>query len=130
MLYSRFSVVVYFMHSISTVYMPIPTSHFVPTPLLPLVPIRLFPMSVSLFFALQTGSSVPLLNAVLFSSQNGKYIFLFISVFRIIILFSTYISDYLLSSSLRSSSISFTNVFQFLVYKSFTSLMEEVSVSV
>ena len=128
MLYSRFSVVVYFIHSISTVYMPIPTSHFVPTPLLPLVPMRLFPMSVSLFFALQTGSSVPFLNVLFsaeyFSSQNGKYIFLFISVFRIIILFSTYISDYLLSSSLRSSSISFTNVFQFLVYKSFTSLME------
>ena len=53
-LYSRFSLVIYFIHS--SVYMSIPISQFIP-PHPPLVSICLF--SKSLYFCLQIGSSVP-----------------------------------------------------------------------
>ena len=39
-LYSRFSWVIYFIHSINSVYMPIPISQFTSPPLSPLVSIR------------------------------------------------------------------------------------------
>ena len=49
-LYSRFSLVIYFIHSINSVHMSIPISQFIPPPHPPaLVSIRLFSMSVSLF---------------------------------------------------------------------------------
>ena len=47
-LYSRLSLVIYFIHSISSVYMSIPISQFIPLPF-PFVSIRLFSISVSLF---------------------------------------------------------------------------------
>ena len=47
----RLSLVIYFIHSINSVYMSIPTSQFIlpSTPILPLVSVRLFSTSVSLF---------------------------------------------------------------------------------
>ena len=49
-LYSRFSLVIYFIHSINSVYMSIPISQFIPpSPPFPLASIRLFSTSVSLF---------------------------------------------------------------------------------
>ena len=41
-LYSRFSLVIYFIHSINSVCMSIPISQFIPSPLSPLVSIHLF----------------------------------------------------------------------------------------
>ena len=35
MLYSRFLLVIYFLHSIKSVYMPVPISQFIPPPLFP-----------------------------------------------------------------------------------------------
>ena len=50
MLYSRVSLVIYFIHSINGVYTSIPISQFIPPlPLSPLVSVHLFFMSVSLF---------------------------------------------------------------------------------
>ena len=50
MLYSRVSLVIYFIHSINVVYTSIPISQFIPPlPLSPLVSVHLFFMSVSLF---------------------------------------------------------------------------------
>ena len=47
---SRFSLVIYFIHSINNVYMSIPISQFIPPlPVPPLVSIYLFSMAVSLF---------------------------------------------------------------------------------
>ena len=50
-LYSRFSLVTYFIHSINNVYMSIPISQFIPPPpsFTPLVSIHLFSTSVFLF---------------------------------------------------------------------------------
>ena len=62
-LYSRFLLVIYFIHI--SVYMSIPISQFIPSPpppllsLYPLVSICLFPTSVVSISALQTGSSAP-----------------------------------------------------------------------
>ena len=47
-LYSRFSLVIYFIHSIIVAYMSIPIFQFIPPPLSPLVSIHLFSASVSL----------------------------------------------------------------------------------
>ena len=49
MLYSRFSLVIYFIHHINSVYMSVPISQFIPSPLPLLVSIHLFSKSVSLF---------------------------------------------------------------------------------
>ena len=49
LLYSRFSLVIYFTHSINNVHMSIPISQFIPPSSIPhLVTIPLFSMSVSL----------------------------------------------------------------------------------
>ena len=48
MLYSIFSLVIYFIYSISSMYVPIPISQFPPPPSFPLVSAHLFSRSVSL----------------------------------------------------------------------------------
>ena len=48
-LYHRFSLVIYFIQSINSVYMSVPISRFIPLPFPHLVSIHLFSMSISLF---------------------------------------------------------------------------------
>ena len=75
MLYNSFSLVICFIHSISSVYMSIPVSQFIsPLPLSPLV----FFMSVPLFLLLQI-RSIPFFLDFTYMNEYMIFVFLFLT---------------------------------------------------
>ena len=73
-LYSRFSLVIYFMHSINSVYMSIPISQFIPSPLPPWYPC-VCSLHLCLYFCFANKIIYTILHS--YSFFKKKYLFIF-----------------------------------------------------